>query len=89
MFKLTYTVNGKKVSPAIAAKAVTEPLEDALDAELQKNKDSIKKKVGEFHCPEHKKSAKLIEERRNNYSISGCCDELIERVIKELKLKII
>jgi hypothetical protein len=82
MFELSFEINGKKVSP--------DSIGDAIEAAaLQVFRDSITKAVGSTRCPEHGKRAKIIAKGRDigslSFSISGCCDVLIESVKKELK----
>jgi hypothetical protein len=82
MFELSFEINGKKVNPDNTGDAIT-------DAALQVFRDSITKTVGSIRCPEHGESAKIIGKGRDvdslSFCVSGCCEELNERVKKELE----
>ncbi len=82
MFELSFEINGKRVSPDGTGNSRT-------DAALQVFRDSITKTVGSICCPEHGESAKIIGKGRDvdslSFCVSGCCEELNERVKKELE----
>ena len=82
MIKISYEINGRKVSPHNLGNA----LEKAM---LEQLTSSIKKSVGNLRCKEHGSSPKLIVKGRNfdnlNIKVEGCCDDLIKQVERKLK----
>ena len=60
-------------------------MEDALESLiLSQVAESVKESVGNLRCAEHGQSPKIKVKGRNldnlSFDISGCCDDLIEKV---------
>ena len=77
MLDISFEINGRKVNP--------NNMKDALEsAILSQVADSVKKSVGNLRCAEHGQSPKIKIKGRNlkklSFKISGCCDNLIEKV---------
>jgi hypothetical protein len=51
---------------------------NALTEKIEKQRQKLKEKVEAIYCEKHKSHAKLIFDE-NNFKISGCCQELIEK----------
>ncbi len=80
MLDLSIEINGKKVGP--------NSIEDAIEAEVLKEiQDSVKKTASSIRCSKQGKGAKIIVKGRSvddlSLKVSGCCEELVEKVIKE------
>lgn len=82
MLDITFEVNGKKINP----NNVKDAMESAI---LNGVAESIKSSIGHIKCPEHEQSPKIKVKGRNldslSFDVSGCCDELIEKVKVKLK----
>ena len=82
MIDIPFEINGRKVTPRNMGNA----LESSL---LQSVQDSITKSVGAARCPVHGQRPKIKVEGRKldslSFEVSGCCDQLIEKVKKKLK----
>jgi len=81
MFDISFEIGGRKVNPR--------NMKDALEkAVLSGVADNIKKKVKSVRCSEHHKGAQVKVKGRSldklSMEVSGCCDELIEKVKKKL-----
>ena len=82
MFDISFEINGRKVNP--------NDMEDALESLiLSQVAESVKESVGNLLCAEHGQSPKIKVKGRNldnlSFDISGCCDDLIEKVHAKLK----
>ncbi|MCX0424824.1 hypothetical protein RDV79_23225 (plasmid) [Aeromonas dhakensis] len=81
MLKITYEVNGRKITPGGLKNAI----EAAVLSGIEQN---IKKSIGSIRCREHGQHPTILVKGRSldNLSIhvNGCCDELIEEVKKKL-----
>lgn len=82
MFDLTFEINGRKVD--------SNNMKDAIEkATFKLLKENITKNVGSIKCPQHHSSAKIIAKGNNihnvSFSISGCCQKLIDETTKKLK----
>ena len=77
MLDISFEINGRKVNP----NNVKDVLESAI---LSQVAESIKKSVGNLRCAEHGQSPKIKVKGRNldnlSFNISGCCEDLIEKV---------
>jgi hypothetical protein len=82
MIDISFEINGRKVTQSNMDNA----LESAL---LQSMQESITKSVGAARCPAHGQSPKIKVMGRNlnslSFEVSGCCNQLIETVNKNLK----
>lgn len=82
MLDITFEVNGKKVNP----NNVKDAMESAI---LNGVAESIKNSIGNIKCSEHGQSPKIKVKGRNlenlSFDVTGCCDELIEKVKVKLK----
>ena len=77
MFDISFEINGRKVNP--------NDMENALESLiLSQVAESVKESVGNLRCAEHGQSPKIKVKGRNldnlSFDISGCCDDLIEKV---------
>jgi hypothetical protein len=50
-------------------------------------KEKVKRKVESILCPIHKKTATVVfpADDLKTFEVKGCCEEVIERIKKELK----
>ncbi|TRZ76381.1 MAG: hypothetical protein D4R93_03385 [Deltaproteobacteria bacterium] len=81
MFELTFEVNGKRVDPS----HIGDVIEKAM---LQKVTDHITQRVGSVTCPEHGSSARITAKGSSisdlSFTVSGCCQKLIDAVQSKL-----
>ena len=75
-------LNGRRVNP--------NDIGDAFSvAAFKAVSERIKAKVGHIVCPAHGQHAKILAKGRSiselNLEVSGCCDELIQKVKDSLK----
>ncbi len=81
MVNIAFEINGRKVKPNNFGSA----LENALLDEIG---DSIKKSLQSVLCPSHHQRPKVLVIGRTldnlSISLSGCCDELIQKATKKL-----
>jgi actin-like ATPase involved in cell morphogenesis len=82
MLNITYEINGKKVNP----KSFGNAIEQAI---LNQVTEHIKKTVGSVRCSEHHQAPKIKVKGRSldklSFEVSGCCEQLIEKVKQKLK----
>ena len=77
MFDISFEINGREVNP--------NDMEDALEsAILSQVAEFVKESVGNLRCAEHEQSPKIKVKGSNldnlSFDISGCCNDLIEKV---------
>ena len=77
MFDISFEINGREVNP--------NDMEDTLEsAILSQVAEFVKESVGNLRCAEHKQSPKIKVKGSNldnlSFDISGCCNDLIEKV---------
>jgi hypothetical protein len=81
MFKMDLKFNGRSIRPDQLARE----MEKAM---LKKVEDSVKKTVSRIRCRTHGQHARVSVRRatgsKMNFDVSGCCDELIDEVRKQL-----
>lgn len=81
MIDVHFEINGKKVSP----EEIGNEIEAAV---LRMIKENIQKSVGSVYCKEHGEKPKLIckgfSADKLSYTVSGCCDEVINSVLDKL-----
>jgi hypothetical protein len=82
MLKLTFEINGRKVDPNNMA--------DALEAAmLSAVRGNIEQRLSTVRCPVHGSAptvtCKGSSLERLSFSVSGCCNELIETTKRALK----
>lgn len=77
MLDISFEINGRKVNP----NNVKDVLESAI---LSQVAESIKKSVGNLRCTEHGQAPRIKVKGCNldnlSFDISGCCNDLIEKV---------
>jgi hypothetical protein len=82
MVELSFEINGRKVS--------RNNMKDALEVAVLENVSAqIKQKVGSIRCSEHHQSPKIKGKGRSltnlSFEISGCCDDIMDKVKSKLK----
>lgn len=79
---MSLKLNGKKINPNNMRNAI----EQSIVESLQK---SIKKSLGSLRCEEHHGYPHITLKGKSidklGFSVSGCCDGLIEKVKEKLK----
>jgi hypothetical protein len=82
MVKVTFELNGRKVSP----NQIGSILERAA---MQRVQGLIEKSVGSVRCKVHGNAPSITVKGRSidqlNFSVSGCCEDLIKQVHEKLK----
>lgn len=82
MFEIKFEINGRRVD----SKTIGDVLEKATLEVVEKH---ITQSVGSVRCPEHGTGAKVIAKGRNisnlTFTVSGCCQKLVDEVNKKLK----
>lgn len=81
MFDIHFEVNGRRVNEHDFADVLTKAM-------LVTVKNHIKKEVGSIRCAEHGSSAQIVAKGRDlanlSFTVSGCCQKLIDNVTKRL-----
>lgn len=82
MIKMDLKFNGRSIRPNQLARE----MEKAM---LENVQDSVKKTVSRIRCRTHGRYARVSFSGRSasnmNFDVSGCCDELIEEVRRQLR----
>jgi hypothetical protein len=82
MIDISFEINGRKVS----SKSFSDAFERAV---LEGITSSIQHSVGTIRCAEHGSAPKVIGKGRNlnnlSFEVSGCCQQVIDRVRERLK----
>ena len=82
MIKITCKINGKTVN--------FKNIKDSIESFTLKGiEEHIRKSVGNIRCDVHRKYPQILVEGRNldklSFKVSGCCQELIDKVSKKLR----
>ena len=85
MISVSFEINGRKVNPNQAGKAMKDAIESTVIAQIQ---TTIQKKLGSLRCAEHGQSPKVVFKGRSfdrlESHISGCCEAVIEEARRRL-----
>ena len=80
-----FTVNGRPVPTGQAGRAMGDALEKAA---FQQVKTNVQERLRRVRCPQHHQSPRVTSSGTSlatlRWSITGCCDRLVEEARREL-----
>lgn len=76
-FKYKTTIKGRNVRPNQFGNG----LERAALAEVTRQAQQTANRI---RCPKHDKTARITTGHHQSLNVEGCCDELVERVLKAI-----
>ena len=81
MIDISFEINGRNVSSNNIGNAIEAAMLNSI-------KNSINKSVGSIRCSQHRQGPKIKAKGRSieklSLEVTGCCDELIDKVRKKL-----